>query len=79
MSKLKEVEMCEVSNMIENCLKPIVNSFKDERYSNVFTEANNNTKDKIVDRAYGYKKFEFFRLKALVILHQSYFEKKEKI
>ena len=29
----------------------------------------NNTIDKIVDRAYGYKNFEFFRLRALVIFH----------
>ena len=74
----KVLEMCEASNTIENWLEPIVNSFKDERYSNGFTEANNNTIDKIVDRAYGYKNFEFFRLRALVILHQSYSEKKEK-
>lgn len=56
----------------------IVNSFIDERYSNGFTEANNNTIDKIVDRAYGYKNFKFFRLRALVILHQSYSEEKIK-
>ena len=70
--------MCEASNTIENWLEPIVNSFKDERYSNGFTEANNNTIDKIVDRVYGYKNFNFFRLRTLVILHQSYSEKKEK-
>lgn len=68
-------EMIDSSNTIENWLGPIVNSFKDERYSNGFTEANNNTIDKIVDRAYGYKNFKFFRLRALVILHQSYSEK----
>ncbi len=71
-------EMVEASNTIENWLEPIVNSFIDERYSNGFTEANNNTIDKIVDRAYGYKNFNFFRLRALVILHQSYSEKKIK-
>ena len=71
-------EMIEASNTIENWIDEIVNSFIDERYSNGFTEANNNTIDKIVDRAYGYKNFKFFRLRALVILHQSYSTKKEK-
>lgn len=71
-------EMIEAANTIENWLDEVVNSFIDERYSNGFTEANNNTIDKIVDRAYGYKNFKFFRLRTLVILHQSYSEKKEK-
>lgn len=65
-------EMIESAKTIENWLDEIVNSFKDERYSNGFTEANNNTIDKIVDRAYGYKNFKFFRLRALAILHQGY-------
>ena len=65
-------EIIEASNTIKNWLNEIVNSFKDERYSNGFTEANNNTITKIVDRAYGYKNFNFFRLRALVILHKSY-------
>ena len=30
------------------------------------------TIDKIIDRAYGYKNFEFFRLRTLAILHKSY-------
>ena len=71
-------EMCSAASTIENWLDEVVNSFIDERYTNGFTEANNNTIDKIVDRAYGYKNFKFFRLRALVILHQSYSEKKEK-
>lgn len=71
-------EMIEASKTIENWLDEIVNSFKDERYSNGFTEANNNTIDKIVDRAYGYRNFKFFRLRALAILHQSYSIKKVK-
>lgn len=71
-------EMIEAAKTIENWIDEIVNSFKDERYSNGFTEANNNTIDKIVDRAYGYKDFKFFRLRALVILHKSYSEKKQK-
>ena len=65
-------EIIEASNTIKNWLNEIVNSFKDEKYSNGFTEANNNTITKIVDRAYGYKNFKFFRLRALVILHKSY-------
>lgn len=47
-------------------------TFKDDKYSNGFTEANNNTIGKIIDRGYGYKNFEFFRLRALAILHKSY-------
>ena len=65
-------EMIEVAKTINNWLDAVVNSFKDERYSNGFTEANNNTIDKIIDRAYGYKNFEFFRLRTLAILHKSY-------
>ena len=65
-------EMIEAAKTINNWLDAIVNSFLDERYSNGFTEANNNTIDKIIDRAYGYKNFKFFRLRALVILHKSY-------
>lgn len=64
--------MIEASKTIKNWIDEVVNSFLDERYSNGFTEANNNTITKIVDRAYGYKNFEFFRKRALVILHQSY-------
>ena len=65
-------EMVNAAKTIENWINEIVNSFKDERYSNGFTEANNNTITKIVDRAYGYKNFQFFRLRALVILRKSY-------
>ena len=65
-------EMIAASNTINNWLDEVVNSFKDDRYSNGFTEANNNKIDKIVDRAYGYKNFNFFRLRALVILHKGY-------
>jgi len=65
-------EMIEASKTIKNWLKAIVYSFKDERYSNGFTEANNNTITKIVDRAYRYKNFNFFRLRTLAILHKSY-------
>ena len=65
-------EMIGAAKTINNWLEEIVNSFIDERYTNGFTEANNNTIDKIIDRAYGYKNFEFFRLRTLAILHKSY-------
>ena len=65
--------MIEASKTIRNWLKEIVYSFKDERYSNGFTEANNNTITKIVGIAYGYKNFQFFRLRTLAILHKGYF------
>ena len=65
-------EMIEASKTIKNWLQAIVYSFKDENYSNGFTEANNNTITKIVDRAYGYKNFKFFRFRTLAILHKSY-------
>lgn len=65
-------EMIDAAKTINNWLDAIVNSFIDERYSNGFTEANNNTIDKIIDRAYGYKNFEFFRIRTLAILHKSY-------
>lgn len=65
-------EMINAAKTIKNWLDPIVNSFKDERYTNGFTEANNNTIDKIIDRAYGYKNFDFFRLRTLAILYKGY-------
>ena len=65
-------EMIDAAKTIENWEESIVNSFIDDRYSNGFTEANNNTIDKIVAQGYGYKNFKFFRLRALAILHQSY-------
>ena len=64
--------MIEAAKTINNWLEEIVNSFIDERYTNGFTETNNNTIDKIIDRAYGYKNFKFFRLRTLAILHKSY-------
>ena len=65
-------EMINAASTINNWIDEIVNSFKDDRYSNGFTEANNNTIGKIIDRGYGYKNFDFFRLRALAILHKSY-------
>ena len=65
-------EMITVSNTIENWLEEIVNSFKNDKYNNGFTEANNNVIDKIIAVSYGYKNFEFFRLRTLVILQKGY-------
>ena len=65
----KIVEFIEASKTIENWLPYIVNSFIDKRFTNGFTEGLNN-KIKVIKRnAYGYKNFEFFRLRLLYILN----------
>lgn len=62
-------EMIEASKTIENWLEYIVNSFIDKRYSNGYTEGLNN-KIKVIKRnAFGYKNFDFFRLRLLYILN----------
>ena len=54
---------------IKNWLPYIVNSFIDKRFSNGFTEGLNN-KIKVIKRiAYGYRNFEFFRLRLMYILN----------
>lgn len=61
-------EFIEASKTIENWLDEICNSFIDERFSNGFTEGMNN-KIKVIKRVgFGYKNFEFFRLRLLYIL-----------
>lgn len=61
-------EMIEASKTIENWLEYIVNSFIDKRYNNGYTEGLNN-KIKVIKRnAFGYKNFDFFRLRLLYIL-----------
>ena len=68
-SKIKE--FIEASKTIENWLEYIVNSFIDKRFNNGFTEGLNN-KIKVIKRnAYGYKNFDFFRLRLLYILNQT--------
>ena len=63
-------EFIEASNTIENWLEYIVNSFIDERYSNGFTEGLNN-KIKVIKRVgFGYKNFDFFRIRLLYILNE---------
>lgn len=62
-------EFIEASKTIENWLPHIVNSFIDKRFSNAYTEGLNN-KIKVIKRnAYGYKNFDFFRLRLLYILN----------
>ena len=63
------LEFEEAASTIENWLPYIVNSFIDKRFSNGYTEGLNN-KIKVVKRvAFGYKNFDFFRLRLLYILN----------
>ena len=64
--------MISIAGTIENWFEEIVNSLKNDKYNNGFTEANNNVIDKIISVSYGYKNFEFFRLRTLTILRKSY-------
>mgnify|MGYP004485914093 CR=1 FL=1 len=58
-----------VANTIKNWLPCTVNLFTDERFSNGFTEELNN-KIKVIKRvAFGYKNFEFLRLRILDIMN----------
>ena len=62
-------EFIEASNTIENWLEYIVNSFIDKRFTNGFTEGVNN-KIKVIKRiGFGYKNFDFFRLRLLYIFN----------
>ena len=62
-------EFVEASKTINNWLPYIINSFIDKRFTNGYTEGLNN-KIKVIKRnAYGYKNFEFFRLRILYILN----------
>lgn len=64
---LKEFE--EAAKTIKNWLPYIVNSFIDERFSNGFTEGLNN-KIKVIKRiGFGYRNFDFFRLRLMYILN----------
>ena len=63
-------EFEEAAKTIKNWLPYIVNSFIDERFSNGFTEGLNN-KIKVIKRiAFGYRNFEFFRLRIMYILNR---------
>ena len=62
-------EFISAAKTIENWLEHIVNSFIDKRFSNGFTEGLNN-KIKVIKRvAFGYKNFDFFRLRLMYILN----------
>ena len=68
-------EMIEASNTIDNWLPYIANSFIDKKLSNGYTEGLNN-KIKVIKRiGFGYKNFEFFRLRILYILNNKNFKK----
>ena len=63
-------EFIEASKTIKNWLPYIVNSFIDKRFSNGYTEGVNN-KIKVIKRiGFGYKNFNFFRLRLLYILNE---------
>ena len=69
-------EFIEASKTIENWLPYIVNSFIDNRFSNGYTEGLNN-KIKVIKRVgFGYKNFDFFRLRLLYILNGKIIGKK---
>lgn len=62
-------EFIEAAKTINNWLEYICNSFVDKRFTNGYTEGLNN-KIKVIKRvAYGYKNFNFFRLRLLYILN----------
>ena len=62
-------EFIEASNTINNWLEYICNSFINKILSNGYTEELNN-KIKVIKRiAFGYKDFDFFRLRILYILN----------
>ena len=62
-------EMVEAASTIENWLEYICNSFIDKRFSNGYTEGINN-KIKVIKRVgFGYKDFNFFKIRLLYILN----------
>ena len=62
-------EFIEAAGTISRWKEYILNSFIDERYTNGYTEGVNN-KIKVIKRiAFGYKNFDFFRLRLLYILN----------
>ena len=62
-------DFIEAARTIENWLPYIVNSFIDKRLSNGYTEGLNNKINVIKRVGFGYKNFEFFRLRLLYILN----------
>ena len=71
-------EMVEAASTIENWLEYICNSFIDKRFSNGYTEGMNN-KIKVIKRVgFGYKDFDFFRIRLLYILNDKNNKKSKK-
>lgn len=71
-------EMVEAARTIENWLEYICNSFIDKRFSNGYTEGMNN-KIKVIKRVgFGYKNFDFFRIRLLYILNDKNNKKSKK-
>jgi len=61
-------EYIKAASTIENWLEYICNSFIDKRFSNGYTEGLNN-KIKVIKRiGFGYKDFDFFRIRLLYML-----------
>ena len=70
--------MIEAASTIENWLEYICNSFIDKRFSNGYTEGMNN-KIKVIKRVgFGYKDFDFFRIRLLYILNDKNKKKSKK-
>jgi len=62
-------EFIEASGTIQRWMPYIINSFIDKRLSQGFTEGRNN-KFKVIKRiGFGYKNFDFFRLRLLYIMN----------
>lgn len=75
-AKIEEME--EAADTIDNWLEHIVNSFIDKELSNGYTEGLNN-KIKVIKRiGFGYKNFDFFRLRLLYILNNENSKKQRK-
>ena len=67
--KVKLKKFIEASKTMNNWLKYICNSYIDRRFTNGYTEGLNN-KIKVIKRnAYGYKNFDFFRLRLMYIFN----------
>ena len=71
-------KMSVAAKTIKNWLEYICNSFIDKRFSNGFTDGLNN-KIKVIKRVkFGYKDFDFFRLRLLYILNNKNMKKLKK-
>ena len=71
-------EIIEAAKTINNWLEYIVNSFIDKRLSNGYTEGVNKKIKDIKRLGYGYKNFDFFRIRLLYILNDKNNKKSKK-